>query len=63
MEKLEEDLKATDEQQSADASASSDGTKATTEENEQTRVTTDDTQGMDIEDDPLEVSHEDSSED
>lgn len=63
LEKLEEDLKATDEQQSADASASSDSTKATTEENEQTRVTTDDTQGMDIEDDPLEVSHEDSSED
>ena len=56
-------MKATEEQQSADASASSDGAKATTEENEQTRVTTDDTQGMDIEDDPLEVSHEDSSED
>ena len=63
LEKLEEDLKAIDEQQSADASTSSDGTKAATEENGQTRVTTDDTQGMDIEDDPLEVSHEDSSED
>ena len=63
LEKLEEDLKATEEQQSADAGTSSDGSKAATEENGQTRVTTDDTQGMDIEDDPLEVSHEDSSED
>ena len=63
LEKLEEDLKATDEQQAADASTSTDGAKAATEENEQTRVTTDDTQGMDIEDDPLEVNHEDSSED
>ena len=63
LEKLEEDLKATEEQQSADAGTSSDGSKAATEENGQTRVTTDDTQGMDIEDDPLEVNHEDSSED
>ena len=63
LEKLEEDLKATEEQQAADATTSSDGTKTTTEENAQTKVTTDDTQGMDIEDDPLEVNHEDSSED
>ena len=63
LEKLEEDLKATDKQQSADATASSDGTKASTEENAQTKATTDDTQGMDIEDDPLEVNHDDASED
>ena len=64
LEKLEEDLKATEEQQAADATTSSDGTKTTTEENAQTKVTTDDTQGMDIEDDPIEVNHdEDLSDD
>ncbi|WP_297154152.1 hypothetical protein [uncultured Ellagibacter sp.] len=64
LEKLEEDLKATEEQQAADATTSSDGTKTATEENAQTKVTTNDTQGMDIEDDPIEVNQdEDLSDD
>ena len=64
LEKLEEDLKATEEQQAADATTSSDGTKTAPEENAQTKVTTNDTQGMDIEDDPIEVNQdEDLSDD
>lgn len=63
LEKLEEDLTATEDQQATDAGTSPDGSKATAGDNEQTFVTTDDTQGADIDDDPLEVNHESSDED
>lgn len=63
LEKLEEDLTATEDQQASDAGTSSDGSKAAAGDNEQTLVTTDDTQGADIEDDPLEVNHEGTDED
>ena len=51
LEKLEEDLKATEEEFAAQASEN--GNAAVTD-----AQTTEDTQGADIEDDPLEVSHE-----
>lgn len=51
LEKLEEDFKATEEEIAAQASAN--GSAAATD-----AQTTEDTQGADIEDDPLEVSHE-----
>lgn len=63
LEKLEEDLKANEEELAAANSSTKDGTSATADANAQTTVTTDDTQGTDIEDDPIEVNHEDSGED
>ncbi len=64
LEKLEEDLKANEEELAAANSSTKDGTTAATDANAQTTSTTDDTQGLDIEDDPIEVSHdEDLSDD
>ena len=64
LEKLEEDLKANEEELAAANSSTKDGTTATTDANAQPTATTDDTQGLDIEDDPIEVSHdEDLSDD
>ncbi len=63
LEKLEEDLKANEEELAAANSSSKDGSTAS-DSNAQTATTTDDTQGLDIEDDPIEVSHdEDLSDD
>lgn len=64
LEKLEEDLKANDEELAAANSSAKDGTAQAADPNAQTTVTTDDTQGLDIEDDPIEVSHDaDASDD
>ena len=64
LEKLEDDLKANEEELAAANSSTKDGTAAATDANAQTTTTTDDTQGLDIDDDPLEVSHdEDLSDD
>lgn len=65
LEKLEDDLKANEEELAATDSSSKDSTAAaTTDANTQTTTTTDDTQGLDIDDDPIEVSHdEDLSDD
>lgn len=63
LEKLEEDLKANEEELAAANSSSKDGSTSD-DSNAQTTTTTDDTQGLDIDDDPIEVSHdEDLSDD
>lgn len=58
LEKLEDDLKANEEELAATNSSTKDGAAAATDANAQTTATTDDTQGLDIDDDPLEVSHD-----